>query len=202
MPIWGMPMAVAIAVCGAAVAPARIRCEPDLTADDRLDAGFGGGSSKFERAEQIAAVGDRDGRHRLAAAQLNQLLDFDGAGRQRIGAVHPEMDKIGERHGVSMKFGPTSRLAWRRSEYTLLSPGLQDAAAAERVSGFVASARLESVVRPPAMVAPEAPPGSRCHRPGWGAAAQSRPGVSRRLPRAWSPTVGAPSRSCVRTAVS
>src|SRR5207302_1364083 len=122
--------------------------------------------------------------------------------RQRIGAVHPEMDKIGERHGVSMKFGPTSRLAWRRSEYTLLSPGLQDAAAAERVSGFVASARLESVVRPPAMVAPEAPPGSRCHRPGWGAEAQSRSGVSRRLPRAWSPTVGAPSRSCVRTAVS
>src|SRR4029079_8987488 len=107
--LWARPRAVAIAVCGAAVAPARIRCERDLTADDRLDAGFGAGNGEFERAAQIAAVGDRDCRHRLTAAQLNQLLDFDGAGRQRIGAVHPEMDKIGERHGVSGKFGLVSR---------------------------------------------------------------------------------------------
>src|SRR5205085_1889010 len=128
MSIWGMRLA--IAVCGAAVAAAPVWCERDLAADDRLDAGFGTGSGKFESAKQIAAVGDRDGRHRLAAAQLHQFLGFDRPGGQRISAVHTEMDKIGERHGVSMKSWPDLKMAWRKSEYTLLSPGLEDAAAA------------------------------------------------------------------------
>ena len=143
MSIWGMRLA--IAVCGAAVTAASVWCERDLAADDRLDAGFGTGSGKFESAKQIAAVGDRDGRHRLAAAQLHQFLGFDCSGRQRISAVHAEMDKIGERHGVSMKSWPDLKMAWRNSEYTLLSPGLEDAAAAVTALGIAASVRLESV---------------------------------------------------------
>src|SRR5204863_4827477 len=137
MSIWGMRLA--IAVSGAAVTAAPVWCERDLAADDRLDAGFGTGSGKFESAKQIAAVGDRDGRHRLAAAQLDQFLGLDRPGRKRIGAVHAEMDKIGERHGVSMKSWPDLKMAWRKSEYTLLSPGLEDAAAAVTASGIAAS---------------------------------------------------------------
>ena len=76
--------------------------ERDFDADDRLDAGIGAGSREFERAEQIAGIGDRHRRHRLGAAQLDQLLDLDRAGRQRIGAVGAQMNEIGERHAGMM----------------------------------------------------------------------------------------------------
>ena len=59
---------VPVSVRGTAVARAAIRRERDLAADDRLDTGLGAGGGEFERAEQIAAVGDRHRRHRLAAA--------------------------------------------------------------------------------------------------------------------------------------
>jgi len=61
--------AVAVAV-GQALSPLAVAVfgECDLDPDDRLDAGFGAGRGEFERTEQIAAVGDRDGRHRLGPA--------------------------------------------------------------------------------------------------------------------------------------
>ena len=89
---------VSIAVGRAAVAHVAVRSQRDLATDDRLHPGLGAGDGEFKRAEQVSAVGDRHRRHRFAAAQLHQLLDFDRAGRQRVGAVDAEMDEIGERH--------------------------------------------------------------------------------------------------------
>ena len=70
----------------------------NLAADDRLHAGLGAGGSEFERAEQIAGIGDRNGRHRLGAAEAGQFLDFYRTRRQRIGGMDPKMNEIGKRH--------------------------------------------------------------------------------------------------------
>ena len=51
--------------------------ERDLAADDRLHALAGAGLAEFQRAEQVAGVGDGDGRHagvRARAAILSALM--------------------------------------------------------------------------------------------------------------------------------
>ena len=91
--------------------------ERDFDADDRLNTGIGAGNREFERAEQIACIGDRHRRHRIGAAQLDQLLDLDRARRQRIGAVRAQMNEIGERHaGMIARTGLESSSAITGSE--------------------------------------------------------------------------------------
>ena len=62
-----------------------------LRADDRLDAALGELLGKFERAEQIVGVGDRQGRHGVGLGEPGQRLDGERALAQRIGAVHVQM---------------------------------------------------------------------------------------------------------------
>ncbi len=62
-----------------------------LRADDRLDAALGELLRKFERAEQIVGVGDRERRHGVGLGELGQRLDGQRALAQRIGAVHVQM---------------------------------------------------------------------------------------------------------------
>ena len=56
---------------------AAIAHQGDLATNDRLNTGGGAGCCDFERAEQIAGVGDRHCRHALGLAQINQLIDPD-----------------------------------------------------------------------------------------------------------------------------
>ena len=70
----------------------------NLAADDRLHPGSGAGGGEFERAEQIAGIGDGHGRHPLGLGTAAPLLDRDRPGRQRIGGMDAQMDEIGERH--------------------------------------------------------------------------------------------------------
>jgi hypothetical protein len=67
--------------------------EVELAADDRLDAGLGGGLGEFERGEEVAAVGHRDRRHAMLAAEARQLLDADGALEEGVGGVKAEVDE-------------------------------------------------------------------------------------------------------------
>ena len=62
-----------------------------LRADDRLHAALGELLGKFERAEQIVGVGDRQRRHGVGLGELGQRLDRQRALAQRIGAVHVQM---------------------------------------------------------------------------------------------------------------
>ena len=62
-----------------------------LRADDRLHAALGELLRKFERAEQVVRVGDRQRRHGVGLGELGQRLDGQRALAQRIGAVHVKM---------------------------------------------------------------------------------------------------------------
>ncbi len=62
-----------------------------LRADDRLHAAFGEFFGKFERAEQVVGVGDRQRRHGVGLGELGQRLDGQRPLAQRIGAVHVQM---------------------------------------------------------------------------------------------------------------
>jgi hypothetical protein len=70
----------------------------ELAADDRLHTRIGRGEREFERAEQIARVRDGDRRHALLGGELHQILDLDGAFRERIGGMDPEMDEVAMGH--------------------------------------------------------------------------------------------------------
>ena len=75
----------------------------DQSADDRLDALLRQRLGDFENAEEIVDVGDGDGGHAIAAGQFRQLGRTDRAFEQRIGALHPQMDKL-TRHGPPIRF--------------------------------------------------------------------------------------------------
>ena len=62
-----------------------------LRADDRLHAAVGELLRKFERAEQVVGVGDRQSRHGVGLGELGQRLDGQRPLAQRIGAVHVQM---------------------------------------------------------------------------------------------------------------
>ena len=72
--------------------------DPERAADDRLHAGRAAGLGKLQRAEHVAAIGDRQRRHVAFLAERNQVLDLHRPFEQRIGGVHPEMGKIGVAH--------------------------------------------------------------------------------------------------------
>src|SRR3954453_11663366 len=55
---------------------------------------------EYQRAEQVAGIGDGDRRHILLLAELDQLLDLDRSFGERIGGVDAQVDEIGNRHGV------------------------------------------------------------------------------------------------------
>ena len=62
-----------------------------LRADDRLHAALGELLRKFERAEQVVRVRDRERRHRIGLGELGQHFDGQRALAQRIGAVNVKM---------------------------------------------------------------------------------------------------------------
>ena len=100
--------AVGLAECAAQPAasfrPAVL--DRELTSDDRLHPRRTAGCREFQRAEQIAAVGDRNGRHPLSLAPGGQLFDPDRAGRKRVGGVNAKMNEICERHAASIAYPP------------------------------------------------------------------------------------------------
>ena len=66
--------------------------------DDRLDPCLGAGHGKFKRPEQIPGIGDRHGRHVVTRTEINELTYDDGALRQRVRRVYPQMNEIRVRH--------------------------------------------------------------------------------------------------------
>ena len=71
-------------------------------ADDGLDAFDGAGLAEFERAEQIAGVGDGDGGHVSGLGERGDLVGLDRAFAEGVGGVDAEVDKVGV-HTISKK---------------------------------------------------------------------------------------------------
>ena len=63
------------------------KIERDLRADDRLDAGLRQLFGKFQRAEQVVGVGDRQSRHLVGLGEPGERLDRQRAFAQRIGGM-------------------------------------------------------------------------------------------------------------------
>ena len=82
----------------------------ELASDDRLHPLGGGGHGEFERAEQIVGIGHRDRRHRFGEAELHKIGDLDGAFRERIGRMGPEMDVFGVGHEPADDEKPCSQV--------------------------------------------------------------------------------------------
>ena len=86
---------VALLDAGAAVA---VGGHVELEADDGLDALLLGGVVELDRAAERAVVGERHGGHAQLFGALDQLLDTAGAVKERVLAVHVEVDEFGA-HG-------------------------------------------------------------------------------------------------------
>ena len=67
----------------------------ELAADDRLDAVLLRGIVEMHRAEDVAVVGDGDGRHVQLGHARHELVDVAGAVEQRVVGVQVKMDKLG-----------------------------------------------------------------------------------------------------------
>ena len=76
--------------------------EADPAADDRLHPRLDGRERELERAEQVAAVGDRHRRHGVALAQRDQIGNLDRALEQRIGGMDAQVNESGVRHGLKI----------------------------------------------------------------------------------------------------
>ncbi len=63
--------------------PAKV--SESVQADDRLNASLGHAFGKFERAEQIVGVGQRQRRRPVGPGQRGELRDGERAFEQRIG---------------------------------------------------------------------------------------------------------------------
>ncbi len=82
------------AVLGAALGPSSRR-HVELAADDRLDAGLLGGQVEVDRAEEIAVIGQGDGREVQVLGLLHQLLELGGPVEQAVLGVHVQVDELG-----------------------------------------------------------------------------------------------------------
>ena len=71
-------------------------------ADDRLDPGLGRRLVKFNRAMQVAVIGNRDRRHLHFGRLLHQLLHPHRAIEERILGVQVEMNEGIGRHAQSL----------------------------------------------------------------------------------------------------
>ena len=80
----------------------RTRRHVSLHADDRLDPGLGRRLVKFNRAMQVAVIGNRDRRHRHFGRLLHQLLHSHRPVEERILGVQVEMNEGIERHAQSL----------------------------------------------------------------------------------------------------
>ena len=70
----------------------------DLAADDRLDALAGAVLGEFQRAEQVAGVGDGCGRHAGVLGQGDDLVGADGALAEGVGGMGAQVDEVSVRH--------------------------------------------------------------------------------------------------------
>ena len=69
--------------------------EGELTADDGLHAGLGAGLAEFQRAEEVAGVGDGGGGLLVGAGQGCDVVWLDGAFAERVGGVGAQVDVLG-----------------------------------------------------------------------------------------------------------
>ena len=70
----------------------------DLAAEDGFDAFGLGLGIEFDRAEQVAMIGHRDGRHFLLGHHVHQLADLTGPIEKRIVGVAVEVYERDVRH--------------------------------------------------------------------------------------------------------
>src|SRR5262249_5948901 len=74
--------------------------DAEVTADDRLDSGFGSVLGEFQSAEQVVAVGDGDRRHCLLLGERHDPVGLVRALSERIGGTGFEMDESGDGHAA------------------------------------------------------------------------------------------------------
>jgi hypothetical protein len=76
-----------------AVAAGLVVGDPDVGADDRLDAGAACGGVELDHAEQVGQVGQRQGRHAVRPRPGDDVVEPGNAVGDRILAVQPQMDE-------------------------------------------------------------------------------------------------------------
>ena len=84
--------------------------QAERAADDGLDLGLGRVFRELERAEQVAAVGEPQGRHPIGLGEADQLLDLQGPLEQRVGRMNPQVDEtdlIGNATHDAILFAPS-----------------------------------------------------------------------------------------------
>src|SRR5262249_25045516 len=67
------------------------KIERHLATDDRLDPLFGRLLGELEGTEEIAGIGDAEGRLAIGCGELEKHLDRQGALEKRERRMHPEM---------------------------------------------------------------------------------------------------------------
>ena len=66
----------------------------ELAADDGLDAGFRRRLVEVDRAEEIAVVGERDGRELEVLGLLDEFLELRGAVEEAVLGMDVQMDEV------------------------------------------------------------------------------------------------------------
>ena len=123
------------------VVPVRVRAalvpllrDVHLAADDRLHPLLPRGVIELHRAEQVAMVGQRHGRHPLLGHRIHQLVDPARAIQQRVVRVAVQVNKRGIAHFVVKQYGSTEgRMRQPVSPVGLHQPHIQPVADCVRI---------------------------------------------------------------------
>jgi hypothetical protein len=67
----------------------------ELAADDGLDAGLLRGQIEIDGAEEVAVIGERDGREVQVLGLLHELLELGRSVEQAVLGMHVQMDEVG-----------------------------------------------------------------------------------------------------------
>ena len=73
--------------------------EPEVAAEERLDARAARGAVELDQAEHVGEIADRQCRHGIGHGRLNRLVDAQSAVDDREFAVEAQVDECGRGHG-------------------------------------------------------------------------------------------------------
>ncbi len=82
---------------------------PDIRADQRLDAAVERGAIELHERRDVALIGDRTGRHPELVERVDERVDAHDAVDERVLGVDAQMDEAG--HGRPLSSSSTSRAA-------------------------------------------------------------------------------------------
>ena len=82
--------------------------DPDVAADDGLDAALARRPVELDQSEDVAEVGERERGHRVPRRGVDRVVDAHGAVGDRVLAVQPQVDEGGIAHGTRRAAHPAT----------------------------------------------------------------------------------------------